>query len=59
MGTATEYRVVRPHEGDKPYAVGDTRTMDSDDAAHLVPLTLQPIATDQPAAKKRKARNTR
>ena len=31
-----EYKVARPHIGDKDYAVGDTRTANPAEVAHLV-----------------------
>jgi hypothetical protein len=38
-----KYRVLRPHDGDKFYNVGDTREGNENDLKHLVPKTLQPI----------------
>jgi len=34
------YRVVRAHQGDKPYAEGDTREGEEHELAHLVPKVL-------------------
>ncbi len=31
-----DYKVLRPHLGDKPYAAGDTRTAKPASVAHLV-----------------------
>ena len=38
-----KYRVLRPHDGDKFYKVGDVREGAENDLKHLVPLTLEPI----------------
>lgn len=38
-----KFRVIRPHDGDKFYNVGDTREGVEADLKHLVPLTLEPI----------------
>jgi hypothetical protein len=38
-----EYRVLRPHDGDKFYNIGDTREGNESELKHLVPLTLEPI----------------
>lgn len=37
------YLVKREHEGDRPYAVGETRTVDEASVAHLVPHVLEPM----------------
>lgn len=46
------YEVMRPHLGDKPYSVGDTRTAKPSDVQHLVEKgVLQPVeAEDLPNA---------
>ena len=48
------YRVLRRHDGDKLYEVGDTREGEDHELKHLVPLTLQEITekTDRPHANK-------
>lgn len=38
-----QYRVLRPHDGDKFYRIGDIREGNEIDLQHLVPLTLEPI----------------
>lgn len=38
-----KYKVLRPHDGDQFYNVGDIRDANEADVKHLVPLTLQPI----------------
>jgi hypothetical protein len=43
MSKLMNYRVVREHVGDKPYAEGDTRTGRESDLGHLVPKLLEPI----------------
>ena len=37
------YRVVRRHEGDKLYEVGDTREGEDHELKHLIPSCLQEI----------------
>lgn len=39
-----KFRVLRPHDGDKFYNIGDTREASESEVKHLVPLTLEPIA---------------
>lgn len=56
MHEEQQYRVVRPHEGDRPYAVGDTRTALPSDVAHLVPHVLVPVDDGEPATKKKAPR---
>jgi hypothetical protein len=56
-----DFRVVREHYGDRPYAVGEIRTADPSEVQHLVPRCLEPIpvrskraatpASKKPAAK--------
>lgn len=54
------YRVLRAHEGDRAYQEGETRKGLAADLGHLVPLTLEPVASEQekpakaPAPAKRK-----
>jgi hypothetical protein len=48
-----DFRVVREHYGDRPYAVGETRTADPREVQHLVPRCLEPI----PAPAKRAAKS--
>jgi hypothetical protein len=43
MAKLTEYRVLRPHDGDKLYAEGDTRIADAGDVKHLVGTVLEEI----------------
>lgn len=51
-----KYRVLRPHDGDKFYNVGDIREGNENDLKHLVPLTLEPIKTKaEDAAPKNKS----
>lgn len=39
-----KYRVLRQHQGDQPYAEGDTREADERDVAHLVANgVLEPV----------------
>ena len=39
-----KYRVLRQHQGDKPYRIGDERTMREEDARSLVKFgVLEPI----------------
>jgi hypothetical protein len=40
MADLVKYEVLRDHEGDKPYSVGDTREAYPSDVAHLVGKTL-------------------
>lgn len=52
-----EYRVIRDHEGDKLYRVGDTREADPRDVAHLIgkclvdPADAQRLADEAAAIK--------
>lgn len=46
-----QYRVVRPHEGDRFYAQGDVRTLSEADAKHLVPKVLVPLDAASGAVK--------
>lgn len=48
MADKNTYRVLRPMDGDRLYAVGDTRVLTAQEAAHLVPLSLELIG---PASK--------
>lgn len=51
-----KYRVLRPHDGDKFYNVGDTREGNENELKHLVPRTLEPIkGKAEGAASKNKA----
>jgi hypothetical protein len=43
MSKLTDYRVVRPHDGDRFYNDGDTRTARAEDVKHLVPHVLEEI----------------
>ena len=38
MADRQKYRVIREHLGDKPYATGDLRELNSNDAKRLVSL---------------------
>lgn len=53
------YRVLRAHDGDRWYDVGDTREAVEAEVAHLVPLTLQPVGNaaikQEPAPANKKA----
>jgi hypothetical protein len=52
MSKMTEYRVVRRHDGDRLYNVGDTRTALETEVKHLIPHVLEPIGpAPEPAAK--------
>lgn len=51
MAELTEYEVLRRHDGDKLYDVGDTRKALSNEVAHLVGNTLRK-KTAKAAAKK-------
>lgn len=42
--TKRTYRVLRRHDGDRMYDVGDTREGEDHELQHLVPLTLQEIS---------------
>lgn len=51
-----KYLVLRPHEGDKFYNVGDVREAVEGDVKHLVPNTLEAIGGEKSeAAPKNKA----
>jgi len=43
MAKKTEYLVVREHEGDRFYAVGDTRIAAANEVKHLVPHVLEEV----------------
>ena len=43
MSKLQNYRVLRGHEGDRPYAEGETRQADPAAVAHLVGKVLEPI----------------
>jgi hypothetical protein len=45
-----KFEVLRGHEGDRRYEVGEIREADERDVGHLVPLTLKPVAKTKPAA---------
>jgi hypothetical protein len=47
--TKKTYRVVRAHEGDRPYAEGDTREATAAEVKHLVPHVLEPIEPEEKA----------
>ena len=46
------YRVVRAHQGDKPYEVGDTREGEDHELAHLVPNVLVEAKAEREHANK-------
>ena len=46
------YTVVRAHQGDKPYAVGDTREGEEHELAHLVPNVLVEAKAEREHANK-------
>jgi hypothetical protein len=50
-----KFRVLRPHDGDQFYNIGDVREANEADVKHLVPLTLQPIAEKAETATANKA----
>lgn len=37
-----KFHVLRPHVGDRPYSVGETREAAPIDVAHLMPHVLRP-----------------
>lgn len=41
MADLTDFEVLRAHEGDKPYAVGDTRSAVAAEVSHLLGTTLR------------------
>lgn len=43
MAKLTKFRVIREHEGDRFYAVGDTRTAVAAEVKHLVPNVLEEV----------------
>jgi hypothetical protein len=45
------YRVLREHQGEKPYVTGDDRIADPDAVSHLVPNVLEEVgpAPEEPA----------
>ena len=50
------YRVLRQHQGDQPYAEGDTREADERDVAHLVANgVLEPVKAKAVTPVKNKA----
>lgn len=51
-----KYTVVRDHEGDRPYAVGDEREAIASEVAHLVPHVLKPVEAKSDDAAEPKAR---
>lgn len=51
----TQFKVVRAHEGDRSYAVGDVRDGRYEDLKHLIPKVLQPIEGKAEAAPQNKA----
>lgn len=54
MAEPTEYEVVRAHEGDQYYAVGDTRKALASEVAHLIGKTLVEKKAEKPKAQKGK-----
>ncbi|HEY4546671.1 MAG TPA: hypothetical protein VIG90_09635 [Pedomonas sp.] len=44
-----KFKVLRRHDGDKEYDVGDTREANATDVAHLVPNVLIPLDADTAA----------
>lgn len=55
MSKTSKFRVVREHEGERFYNVGETRIAADADVRHLVPHVLEPIGpaegADAPEAK--------
>lgn len=51
MADLTDYEVLRAHEGDKSYAVGDTRSALATDVSHLVGKTLRAKRVPAPKSK--------
>ncbi|RYE81852.1 MAG: hypothetical protein EOP19_17630 [Hyphomicrobiales bacterium] len=49
------YRVLRGHEGDRPYVEGETRQADPAAVAHLVGKVLEPIKGKAEPSPKNKA----
>lgn len=45
-----DYKVIRAHEGDKSYKVGDTRSANPNEVSHLVGTCLEKMA-DKPENK--------
>lgn len=43
MSKLQNYRVLRGHEGDRPYSEGETRRADPATVRHLVGKVLEPI----------------
>lgn len=41
----TKFEVIREHEGDKPYLVGDIREADEVDVRHLIGKCLKKMAS--------------
>lgn len=51
-----KFKVLRQHQGDQPYAEGDTREADERDVAHLVANgVLEPVKAKAEAPAKNKA----
>ncbi len=38
-----EFKVIRDHVGDKPYKVGQVRTVEEYDVTHLIGKSLEPL----------------
>ena len=54
-----KYRVLRQHQGDQPYAEGDTREADERDVAHLVANgVLEPVKAKSATPVENKAEPT-
>lgn len=51
------YRVVRRHEGDKLYEVGDTREGEDHELKHLIPSCLQEVKAEHANKAERVSRN--
>ena len=55
MSKLQNYRVLRGHEGDRPYLEGETRQADPAAVAHLVGKVLEPIRGKSEPSPKNKA----
>lgn len=54
-----KFKVLRPHVGDKSYAVGDEREADPQEVAGLIGKVLEPIEVIAPKSSARKKKATR
>lgn len=50
-----DFRVIRPHVGDKAYEVGDIRSGELSDLGHLIGKCLEPVANKAAPAVQNKA----